>query len=139
MKLFKNKNTIVPKVSGVIEKFFGGPGREEENSNIPVNISADSKNFDISLAVPGLDKKDLKVEVQGNNLVIKCEKELTDEINETDYFRKEYSFSSFQRIFEIPKGADTNNIKAKLKNGILKINMPRLKDFKETAKMIEVN
>lgn len=141
MKILKNKSGIGPKFSGVIEKFFSGniSNREEKTNNMPaVNISADNKDFDISLLVPGLDKKDLKVEINGNNLIVKCEKEFTDEKKESDYFRKEYAYSSFQRVFEIPKGADTSKIKAKLKRGILKINLPRLKDFNDQSKVIEV-
>ena len=109
-------------------------------SGVPaVNISADSKQFDISLIVPGLDKKDLKVEIVDNNLVIKCEKEFEDEKMGQNYFRKEYAYTSFQRTLEIPMGADTSRMKAKLKNGILKINMPRMKAFSDDSTLIEVN
>jgi len=141
MKLFKNKSESGSKISGVIEKFFGGIMHDPEeikNFKPAVNISADKSNFDISLLVPGLDKGVLTVEVNGNNPIIKCEKEFTQEKKESDYFRKEYTHPSFQRIFEIPKGADTSRIKAKLRNGILKINMPRLKEFIKDSNVIEV-
>jgi HSP20 family protein len=143
MKILKRKN-LGSKFSGVIEKFFGSShsdtiGEDIYLSGMPaVNISADSKQFDISLLVPGLDKKDLKVEIEGNNLVIKCEKEFEDEKKDHNYFRKEYAYTSFQRVFEIPKGADTSKLRAKLKNGILKINMPRMKEFMDDSKKIEV-
>ena len=143
MKLLK-KNNFGSKFSGVIEKFFGSSQNDSVGddffmSGVPaVNISADSKHFDISLLVPGLDRKDLKVEIEGNNLVIKCEKEFEDEKKDQNYFRKEYAYTSFQRVFEIPKGADTSKLKAKLKNGILKINMPRIKEYIDDSKTIEV-
>ena len=143
MKLLK-KNNFGSKFSGVIEKFLGSSqsdtvGDDIYMSGVPaVNISADSKQFDISLLVPGLDRKDLKVEIEGNNLVIKCEKEFEDEKKDQNYFRKEYAYTSFQRIFEIPKGADTSRLQAKLKNGILKINMPRIKEYIDDSKTIEV-
>ena len=72
MKLLKKKNSIRPKFSGVIEKFFGGNFRDtnEETNYLPnvpaVNISADNKEFDISLMVPGLNKKDLNIEIHQN-------------------------------------------------------------------------
>ena len=80
MKLLKNNN-FGSKFSDVIEKFFGGSKNISANDEfylpgVPaVNISADSKQIDISLVVPGLDRKDLNVEIEGNNLMIKCEKE----------------------------------------------------------------
>jgi len=144
MKLLKKKNSFRPKFSGVIEKFIGGNLKDTVNDDsyltgVPaVNITADSKQIEISLIVPGMDKKDLKVETAENNLIIKCEKEFDEEKKDSDYYRREYAYTSFQRVFEIPKGADTSKMKAKLKNGILKITMPRQKEYKDSSKMIEV-
>ena len=91
MNLLKHKKNSGPKLPKVIEHFFGSNRvlDEEYTSNVPaVNISVDDKMFDISLLVPGINKKDLKVEIDKNQLIINCKKEFKKEKKKKDYFRK---------------------------------------------------
>lgn len=85
MKLFKWKSDKKPVFPNLIEKFFGKkitditkPG--ETVSTVPsVNISDAKKAFEVDVAVPGIDKKDINIEVQDNCLVISCEKQYDNE------------------------------------------------------------
>ncbi len=144
MKLFKWKKNLKPKFSGMVEKFFGYKMNNEVSddefvSTIPsVNIEDNEKSFDLKIAVPGMSKKDINVEINGDLIYITSEKQFEKEEQEKDFFRKEFAYASFQRIFELPDGADKENIKADLKNGILSISIPKNEEYLKKHKKITV-
>lgn len=97
--------------------------------NVPTaNITETSKAYCIALAAPGLERKDFTVEVNHHTLTISAEKE--EETKETagGYYRKEYSFNSFCRTFMLPENVRENDIDAKYTNGVLTVQVPKLKE-----------
>lgn len=145
MDLFKWTKNLKPNFPNVVEKFFGKRiddqvSSSEEIATIPaVNISNKNKAFEVSVAVPGLDKKDIKLEVRDNCLIISSEKQYQKEENEGQWIRKEYGYSSFQRMFQLPDNSDPERIEASMKNGILRIKVGKLKGLESKTKAIEVN
>lgn len=71
--------------------------------------------------LPGLQKKDLRLEVRENALVIEGERKKIEEEKKTDYFRSERIFGSFRRVIPLPEGVDQENIRAEMKNGVLEV------------------
>ncbi len=145
MKLFKwNISDLKPKFPNIIEKFFGkkitdGVHKDEEVSVVPsVNIADAEKAFEVSVALPGLDKKDVKIEVQNGCLVISSEKQYEKEEKDKNWMRKEYGYASFQRIFQLPDSADQDKIQAVMKNGILNISVAKKKDYIDNKKQISI-
>jgi len=144
MKLFKWETNIKPKFPNIVEKFLGkkitdGAIKNTDISTVPsVNISDASKAFEINVAVPGLDKKDVKIEIQNNCLVISSEKQYEKEDKNKNWIRKEYGYAAFQRMFQLPEGADPENILAEMKNGILSIKIEKKAGYIEKKKQIEV-
>ncbi len=144
MKLFKWKSDKKPVFPNLIEKFFGKkitditkPG--ETVSTVPsVNISDAKKAFEVDVAVPGIDKKDINIEVQDNCLVISCEKQYDNEEKNKNWMRREYGYASFQRMFELPESADPDKIQANLKNGVLKVKVSKKEGFQSKTKQIEI-
>jgi len=110
--------------------------------NVPsVNIKETSKEFMFELAAPGMERKDFNIELKNHLLTISAEKEEKKEEGKekTDYWRKEYSFSSFTRSFTLPENIMEGNIDAKYENGILMIHVPKAKETQiETPKKIMV-
>lgn len=108
--------------------------------NIPaVNISEHKDEYLVSLAVPGMNRDDFKIDIDGNLLTISSEKEETKEEKEKKFTRKEYNYSSFRRSFTLPDEINKDKIDAKYENGILKIALPRIEEAKKiTAKHIAV-
>lgn len=90
-----------------------------------VNISEDKKSYNLELAAPGLDKKDFKVDVNGNLLTISAQKEEKNEEKEGKYTRKEYNYSSFSRSFTLPEEVQQDKIDATYNNGVLKLTLPK--------------
>jgi len=113
---------------------------EDENGNtwssivnIPsVNIVETEKDYQLSMAVPGLKKDDFKIDLEGNMLTISSEKEESREKKDKKFTRKEYNYTSFSRSFTLPSEVNQEKIEAKYEDGVLKILLP----CKEGAKLL---
>ncbi|WP_448519662.1 Hsp20/alpha crystallin family protein [Rhodoflexus sp.] len=142
MDLIKWTKEVIPKFPKVVESFFGkiiGNGEKQEVGTLPsVNISDEEKAFEVSVAVPGLDKKDIKVEVHEGYLKISSEKQYEREEREKNWMRREFGYASFQRIFQLPSNADPDKVQANLKNGILQIRLGKKATADNLSKVIEV-
>lgn len=132
--------------SGWMDKFFNAPLDEFFNygkvMNVPaVNVSETGKDFRLSIAAPGLEKKDFKVDAYDDLLTISAEHETEKKEEKNGRFnRREYNFSSWSRSFTLPENCDFGKIDAEYKNGELKISIPKVevKEPKKT-KSIAVN
>jgi len=104
-----------------------------------VNIKEDENSFILEVAVPGLVKEDININVEDNILTISSEKKVENEEIKDKYTRKEYSYRSFKRSFNLPKETvDSDAISANHINGELIITVPKVKIVEPKAKMIEI-
>jgi HSP20 family protein len=111
------------------DDFF--PVLQTRTSSMPaVNVKEDDKKFSLELAVPGMDKKDLKIDINEDVLTISSESKHESEENGNGYKRKEFSYSSFYRSFYIPENVNRDNIEANYKDGILTVALPKLEEEK---------
>ena len=144
MNLFKWTKNIKPKFPNIIENFFGEKINDEVKANeavatVPsVNIEDKNKLFEVSLALPGVDKKEVNIEVVGDKLVISSQKQFEKEESEGNWMRKEFGYASFQRIFQLPENSNPDEIDASMKNGILKIIVGKHQEGTPTKKKIEL-
>jgi len=121
-------------------EFFPRFTYREAGRSVPaVNITENKDNYKIDVAAPGLDKNDFKVNLDGNLLTVSSEKEMKNEINEEDYLRREFSYSSFSRCFNLPDTADADNIKASHKDGVLSLVIPKKKETIKPVKDIKIS
>lgn len=105
------------------------------------NVKENDKQFIIDVSTPGMDKGNIKVEVDKNVLKISAEKKTeTEEKDENErVLRHEFGYSSFSRSFTIPEGIDTDNITASQENGVLQIILPKEQEAKEDkVKQIDI-
>jgi HSP20 family protein len=98
-----------------------------------VNIREDEKRFTLDLAVPGIDKKDLKIEINEDVITISSEQKMEKEENRDDFKRREFSYTAFCRSFYLPENVNKEKIEANYKDGILSVVLP--KDQEEKAKL----
>ncbi len=103
-----------------------------------VDISATENEYSISVEVPGVDEKDVKVEVTDNTLTIRGEKQQEKEEKDKNYYCVERSYGSFQRILSLPEDADQKDIRATFTKGVLTIKMPRKMVPESTARQIDI-
>jgi HSP20 family protein len=95
-----------------------------------VNIKEDEKRFMLDLAVPGIDKKELKIDINEDVLTISSETKNESEENKDGYKRKEFSYSSFCRSFQIPENVSKDKIEANYKDGVLSVTLPKNEEEK---------
>ena len=108
------------------------------NAFIPkVNTREGEFAYHIELDLPGLKKEDISIEVDDNQLIISGERKLKNELKEEDYYKIETSIGKFQRVFNLPKNVDIENISASSEDGVLEIVIPKLEE-KTTKKKIEI-
>ncbi|MFN8116176.1 MAG: Hsp20/alpha crystallin family protein [Bacteroidia bacterium] len=103
--------------------------RQNRMFNVPaVNIKETDKSFELDLAVPGMDKKDFKIELKDGSITISAKHEnKVEETNEKErYSKREFSYQSFSRSFVLAEDlVDTEGINAKYENGILNVSIPK--------------
>lgn len=122
---------------------WGMNNNSSTNTTIPlVNIKENNENFEVEMAAPGMNKEDFKVELDGNVLTITSEKRNENEVKDGErYSRREFSYQSFQRSFQLPKEVvDADKIEAKYENGVLRLVVPKKEEAKpKPPKMIQIS
>lgn len=116
--------------SGLFDDDFF-PVVSNRNTSMPaVNIREDEKRFTLELAVPGIDKKDLKIDINEDVITISSEHKEEKEENSDDFKRREFSYSSFCRSFYLPENVTKEKIDASYKDGILTVILPKQEEEK---------
>ena len=109
------------------------PGRSQSRSGsseltlLPaVNAYVDNsdKKFHCQVSLPGVDPKDVNIQIQGRSLSIRGESEMKKETKDADFVHREMIYGSFERHIELPEGIDPDKISAEYRNGILEITAP---------------
>ena len=91
----------------------------------------------IKAELPGLDKKDVSLDLQNGVLTLKGERKYENEVKEENYYRREMSCGKFIRSFTLPADVDADKIKAEFQNGLLTVEVPKPEEHK--PKQIKVN
>ncbi|OMP30007.1 Hsp20/alpha crystallin family protein [Mangrovimonas sp. DI 80] len=124
------------------DAFFNNDLFDEDNSMPAMNVTEHDKDFEIEFAAPGFSKKDFEVTIDDNVLRVCGKKENEVEENEEHgYKRREFNYNYFERSLKLPKSvAMDQEVKAKYKDGILKLNLLKRENASESLKkVIEVN
>ena len=104
-----------------------------------VNVYEYDEKVGIVAEIPGLEKKDLTVEVEDGTLTISGVKHHIKEDEGAKVLRRELKASSFKRNFEIGENLDGENIKAVFKNGILNIDIPKIEPEKPKKQFVKIS
>ena len=109
----------------ILDRLFDGVSRNVPGytaSTMPsMDISETDKASEITAELPGLEKKDVELNVTDNLLTIRGEKKNEREDKTKDYHLVERSYGSFLRTVELPAGVNPDQIKAEMAKGVLKI------------------
>ena len=118
-----------------INNFFGS---NIYNDIPPYNIIETDKEFLIEFSVPGFNKKDFSIEVEENNLKVSKLSSENDKL-ENKFYKRQFNYSQFEKNFTIPEEVNIDKINSIYENGILKIFLPKIKEFKQNKiKSIQV-
>jgi HSP20 family protein len=100
------------------------------NWNPAVDVYDTDNTVVIKAELPGIDKKDLSIDVNGRVLTLKGERSGDNEVKEEKYYRKERFHGKFERSFTLPDDTDPEKIQAEFKDGVLKIEVPKPEEKK---------
>lgn len=95
-----------------------------------VNVKETDDTYEITMAAPGLEKNDFKIDVNGSLLTISAEKDEKKEEKDETYSRREYSYKSFSRSFSLPEDIFKDKIDANYMNGELRLTLPKKEEAK---------
>lgn len=140
MSITKRNDVLFPSLMNEIFRpdWFGGT--ENVRTAVPaVNIKENEKNFELELFVPGRNKEDFTMELDDSLLTISSEVKEVNEDSKENYTRKEFTISSFKRVFTLPETVATDKIDATYEGGILKFNLPKKEEaLPKPKRMIEL-
>ena len=91
----------------------------------------------MKIEVPGVDEKDINVNLENNTLTVHGERKIEKEEKEENYRRVEREYGSFTRTFNLPPTVDSEKVSATYDKGVLKITLPKKAEAK--PKQIKVN
>ncbi|MDD2715095.1 MAG: Hsp20/alpha crystallin family protein [Candidatus Wallbacteria bacterium] len=134
----REKKNDLPAFDQLAREFFNTDLWETGYRYPAVDIYEKDKIVHIDAEVPGLDKEDIKVELEEGILSISGETKAETEEKDKNYFRTERRYGTFKRTFTLGDGVDETGIQAKFDNGILKVLVPLKEIPKKEAKLIEV-
>ncbi len=92
----------------------------------------------VKAELPGVSKDDIEITVRENELVIKGEKKKEEEVKEDNYYYSERSFGKFVRSIRLPVQIKPDEVKAKFKNGVLEIELPKIEEARPKEIKVEV-
>jgi HSP20 family protein len=134
---FRELSSFRRDIDDLFRRTFG-LGRSEADLFSPVvNTYTKEGHFCIDAEVPGVDRENLELHVDGQVLTLRGERKDTQETKEENYILKESHYGSFLRRIELPQGVDTDKIEASYDKGILRVRMP-VEEKKLAGRRIEI-
>ena len=112
---------------------------ERSHTTPAVNVIEENNEYRIDVAAPGLGKKDFKIDLADNLLTISSEKKVEMDESKNKFMRREFSYDTFKRSFQLPKSVEQDKIAATHKEGILTIHLPKKEEeLKKGPKTIAI-
>ena len=128
-------------LDSMFNAFFSSPvWQDNDAAFVPaVDIHESTNDYTLTLEVPGVDKKDVKISVEDNVLSISGERKHQHHENSDGFIRTEIQNGSFCRSFSLPKTVDTNKISADYKDGLLTVKLGKTEKAKPKEIEIKVS
>lgn len=143
---------LYQRASGSITRFIPGVEKENETGNeskevarrssgwgvLAAEVFDNKKNVVVRLEVPGLEADEIDLMVLDNMLIVRGEKHLQGEYDDGRYHILECAYGSFERAIPLPAEVDSNKTKADYKQGVLRVELPKIKTGKSTSIKVKV-
>ncbi len=125
--------------------FFDNDWMERTSATAPaINVKESKDEYLIEVAAPGMTKDDFNVHIEGDDELVICmekKNENKEEKKDTRFLRREFSYSQFQQTMVLPEDVNKEKIEAKMENGVLHINLPKLsvEQQQKAKRVISIN
>jgi HSP20 family protein len=129
--LFNDLFNSFPSVwgTGIKDDGFYGPA---------ANVHETKDAYHLELNAPGRNKEDFKITVENGLLTIAFEQKTEDKQEDYKTIRREFTFKSFKRSFQVDETIDVDSVQARYENGVLKLLLPKKEQQKPDNKQITV-
>ncbi len=133
------------RMNRMFDDFFGDWGIEpfgwfeRENRFVPsLNINETDKDYKITAELPGMDEKDIELNITDGVVTLSGEKKQESEDKGKGWHRIERSYGSFSRSVQLPGDIDEEKVQAELKKGVLTITLPKTPQAQSKTKKIDI-
>jgi HSP20 family protein len=134
---FREAVALQNRVNSLFRDLNDGEGKATASYVPAVDIYEDGNKVVLKLDVPGINEKDLDIRVENDTLTVKGERKFESEEKEQNFHRIERRYGTFFRAFTLPPTVDTENIKASVHAGVLKLELQKKPEAQ--PKQIKVN
>jgi HSP20 family protein len=151
MSLFRNQSLSLRNQNPMslwqneMNNLFDRFGRDMGNLDVNVTdfsprveIKEKDKHYTISAEVPGIKESDINVTLKDNNLILEGERKTESKKEEEGYFCSEFSYGSFYRSIPLDDEVNPDTVKASYKDGILTVELDKVKESAQKAKKIPI-
>ncbi|HEB76058.1 MAG TPA: Hsp20/alpha crystallin family protein [Nitrospirae bacterium] len=111
---------------------------EIEEVSPVVDIYEEGDDVVVKAEMPGIKKDDVDVSLTENSITISGEKKKEEKVERKNYYRLERSYGSFSRTFRLPAEVQSDKAKAKFKDGVLEVRIPKTEEAKKREKKVKV-
>ncbi|MDK2848030.1 MAG: Hsp20/alpha crystallin family protein [Desulfuromonadales bacterium] len=143
---------LYQRASGAMTRFVPGASNKDDSEKdskqmarrssgwgvLAAEVFDDKKNVVVRLEAPGLEADEIDLKVLDNMLIVRGEKRMQREREDGNYHIVECAYGSFERAIPLPAEVDANKAKADYKRGVLKVELPKLKEEKSTSIKVKV-
>lgn len=103
-----------------------------------IDVTETDDELQVTADLPGMNEKDVEVELDEQALVLRGEKRMDREEKKRNWHISERSYGSFQRTIPLPSGLDPARIRASFKNGVLTVRLPKTLEAKSRRRTIDI-
>ncbi|MCY7422957.1 MAG: Hsp20/alpha crystallin family protein [Chitinophagaceae bacterium] len=135
--LNRNLNVVFDEIFNALPQSWGRDFKEPSYV-APTNIHESAAGYHLELLVPGRNKEDFKVNIDKKILTISFEKQVETENKDYQTIKREFTFNSFKRSFNLDEKINAEAIQAKYENGVLKFFLPKVEEVKVAPKQITI-
>jgi len=134
LKPWRSFEELHREMDKLFEDLLGRPARREAIEQRlwapAVDVFDKKDKIVVRAELPGVEKKDVKVTVEGDVLTIRGERKVEEKVKDEEYYACELCYGAFSRSIYLPAKVDPGKIKAEFKNGILEVTVPKAKEAK---------
>lgn len=138
-ELFRDQ-FVNTQINSLFDSFFNdGLGKFERNVFFTprVDVVENEARFEVHMALPGLRKEEISIDLEKNVLSISGERKLASEKKDEKFHLVENFYGKFSRSFTLPENIDQENLSAELKDGILLVQIPK-KEVKQNRSSVVI-
>jgi HSP20 family protein len=135
MPFNRKENNLFDYFDNFEKNFFGD--MTQGISAFRTDVIDDGDNYIVKAELPGFDKNDINIGIEGNNLTISAQRNEENEDKKDNYIYKERRYGSFARSFDV-SNIKSDEITAEYKNGILSLHLPKREEAVPQSHRIEI-